>query len=109
MTTPIFKDRISRRLIFWSFLFFIIAAILPTKDRFVMNSGGQERVITRKDNPKIYWGVESGILVVAVSLSAYAIFRSRKKKIVMIMGLNKSIKPTRVDALVSLASAQAVT
>jgi hypothetical protein len=79
MSAPIFQDRISRRLIIWSFILFMIAAMLPTKDRFEMSSGGQQRVITRQDNPKIYWGVESGILFVAVSLSAYAVFRSRRR------------------------------
>jgi hypothetical protein len=79
MSTPIFQDRISRRLIVWSFIFFVIAAMLPTKDRLEMSGGGQQRVITRQNNPKIYWGVESGTVFVAVSLSAYAIFRSRKK------------------------------
>jgi len=77
--TPIFQDRIFRRLILWSILLFMTAGILLTQDRFVMTSGGHQRVVTRQDNPGIYWGVESGILLVAISLSAYAIHRSRRK------------------------------
>ena len=74
-----FGDRITRMLIIGGIVFFMIACVLPTKDRFVMTSGGQQRVITRQDNPAIYWGVEAGVLVVAVSLSAFGIYRSRKK------------------------------
>jgi len=80
MSTPILQDRISRRLIIWSFVLFTIAAVLPTKDRFELTSDGQKTLITRQDNPKIYWGVESGILFVALSLSAYALFRTRKSR-----------------------------
>jgi hypothetical protein len=74
----IFKDRICRRLVFWSFLLITIAGVLPTKDRWVMTSGLQERVITRQDDPAVYWGVESGILLVAISLLACAFYRIRK-------------------------------
>jgi hypothetical protein len=76
---PIFQDRISRRLIFWSVLLFMAAAILPTQDHLAIDIGGQHRIITRQDNPMIYWGVESEILFVATSLCAYAFYRNRKK------------------------------
>ena len=72
-------DRVTRMLIIGSIIFVMIACVLPTKDRFVMTVGSQKRVITRQDNPAVYWGVESGILFVAVSLSAYAFYRSRKR------------------------------
>jgi uncharacterized membrane protein len=74
-----FGDRIARMLIIGGIVFFMIACVLPTKDRFVMNSGGQQRVITRQGNPGIYWGTEAGVLVVAVLLSGFGIYRSRKK------------------------------
>jgi uncharacterized membrane protein len=72
-------DRIARMLIIGSIVFFMIACALPTKDRFVMTSGGQKRVITRQDNPTIYWGTEVGVLVVAVLLLSFGIYRGRKK------------------------------
>jgi hypothetical protein len=77
--TPKLQDRIFRRLILWSIILFMAAGIFLTQDHFVMTSGGQRRVITRQDNPGIYWGVESGILFVAISLSAFAIYLSRRK------------------------------
>jgi hypothetical protein len=66
-------------LIIWSIVFLMIACVLPTKDRFAMTIGGQQQVITRQDNPTIYWGTEAGALVVAVSLFSFSIHRSRKK------------------------------
>lgn len=72
-------DRITRMLIIGSVIFVMIACVLPTKDRFVMTVGGQKRVITRQDNPAMYWGTEAGVLVVALSLFSFGIYRSRKK------------------------------
>jgi uncharacterized membrane protein len=72
-------DRISRMLIICSIVFVMIACVLPTQDRFAMTVGGQKRIITRQDNPTIYWGTEFGVLVVAVSLFSFGIYRSRKK------------------------------
>jgi len=74
-----FGDRTTRKLIIGGIVFLMIACVLPTKDRFAMTSGDQQRVITRQDNPAIYWGTEVGVLVVAVSLVAFGIRRSRKK------------------------------
>jgi len=73
-----FRDRITRMLIIGGFIFFMIACVLPTKDRFVMRSGEQQRVITRQDNPMIYWGTEAGVLTVAISLITFGIYRGRK-------------------------------
>jgi len=74
-----FRDRIARRLIIGGIIFLMIACVLPTKDRFVMTSGGQQRVITRQDNPAIYWGTEAGVLIVAVSLISFGIYHGRKQ------------------------------
>jgi hypothetical protein len=60
-------------------IFFIIACVLPTKDRFVMTSGGQQRIITRQDNPTIYWSTEAGVMIVAGSLIVFGIYRGRKQ------------------------------
>ena len=75
-----FRDRIARMLIIGGVIFFMIACILPTKDRFQMTSGGQQRIITRQDNPAIYWGTEVGVLIVAVSLITFGVYRGRKQK-----------------------------
>jgi hypothetical protein len=72
-------DRITRMLIIGSIVFVMIACVLPTKDRFVMTVGGQKRVITRQDDPTIYWGTEAGVLAIAVALFSFGIYRSRKK------------------------------
>jgi uncharacterized membrane protein len=74
-----FRDRITWMLIIGGIIFLMIACVLPTKDRFVMTSGGQQRVITRQDNPTIYWGTEAGVLIVSVSLIAFGIFRGQKQ------------------------------
>jgi hypothetical protein len=56
----------------------LIACALPLKDKFAMNNGGQERIITREANPLIYWGVEVVILFTAIFLCAYGFYRNRK-------------------------------
>ena len=77
--TPAFRSRLSRGLILGSVVLFMIAGILPTKDRFVMDVGGEKRVITRQDNPLVYWGTESGILVVAIAFFGFGFYRARKE------------------------------
>jgi len=67
-------------LVLGGIIFFMIACVLPTKDRFQMSIGGQQRIITRQDNPAIYWGTEIGVLAVAASLLGFGIYRNRKKK-----------------------------
>jgi hypothetical protein len=76
---PILQDRICRVLIIAGILFAIIAYVIPTKDRFVMDNGGHNSIITRQDDPLIYWGAESAVVFVSVSLFAAAIYRGRKK------------------------------
>ena len=72
-------DRITRILLISGVVFLMAACVLPTKDKFVINSGGQQRIITRQDNPAIYWGTEIGALVIAVSLFSLGIYRNRNK------------------------------
>jgi hypothetical protein len=74
-----FDDRVSRRLLLWGAVFFIVVCVFPAKDRFIMNNGGSKTVITRPDNPLIYWGTEAGILLVAISLIGCGIYRGRNK------------------------------
>jgi hypothetical protein len=57
----------------------MIAYTIPSKDRFVMDNGGHKHIITRQDDPLIYWGTESAVVFVAGSLFAAAIYRGRKK------------------------------
>ena len=58
-----------------------VACIFTTKDRFTIKSksDGQQRVITRQDDPLIYWGTEFGIVFVAVSLDGCGVYRGGKK------------------------------
>jgi hypothetical protein len=58
---------------------FMAACIFPTKDHFVIDTGGDKTIITRQDNPLVYWGTESAVLLVAVSFCAAAFYRARKK------------------------------
>jgi hypothetical protein len=77
--TPIFQDRNSRRLFICAFIFIIAAISLPTHDRFALDIGGHKELIIRHDKPLIYWGTELVFLFVAIALSAYAIYRNRRK------------------------------
>lgn len=52
--------------------------------RFDLHSGGRNgnlrsSVITRRDSPMIYWGVESTILVVGLILLTQGIYRARNE------------------------------
>jgi hypothetical protein len=69
---------------FWGVFVFVIFCIFLATGRFEMRSssrhGGnrESRVISRQDSPLIYWGTESTILVVAVTLFALGVYPARK-------------------------------
>ena len=73
-----FHGRGPRLSIILGLVFFMIACVFPTKDRFYMTINGEVSVITRNEDPLIYWGTESAILLIAVSFSAYGLYRDRK-------------------------------
>jgi hypothetical protein len=82
---PIYKrGQLSKPLVFWGVFAFVIFCIFLTTGKFEMRSGSIHgrhqilRVISREDNPLIYWGTESVILVVAVLLVASGVYRARK-------------------------------
>ena len=55
----------------------MVAGAFWSQDRFVLNCNGKQSLITRENNPGIYWGVEAGILVVGASLLVLALYRDR--------------------------------
>lgn len=71
-------NRFSRRLYVWGILILGIGAMLLVDNRFTLNSGGHKRIITRQSDPLTYWGIESGILLVGLSLIAAGIYFSRR-------------------------------
>jgi hypothetical protein len=66
-----------RALTIWGVVFLLIAAILPTQDRFNVDLGGRKTVVTRQHEPFAYWDMEAGIVLVAVTLIAFGIYRQR--------------------------------
>ena len=58
-------------------VFLMCAIVLPTQDRFVMTTRGHKRIITRSDDPAIYWSVEAAIASVSFVLFASGIYRRR--------------------------------
>jgi len=64
----------------WGIIFFMIAGVIPFKDHFVVNYGGQQHVITSQEYPVLYWGTDFSVLFVAISLAAYGFYRSRDKR-----------------------------
>jgi hypothetical protein len=79
------RGQLPRLLMFWGVFVFVIFCIFLMTGRFEMRSGSRHgggrvnRVISRQDSPLIYWGTESAILVVAVSLFASGVYRARKE------------------------------
>ena len=73
------RDWASRRFFLWSIIFFLIACVIPAKGRFVINYGGQQKIISSHEYPLLYWGTELLVLVVALSLCAFGLYRSRGK------------------------------
>jgi hypothetical protein len=61
----------------------VIFGVFLAAGRFDLHSGGRtgnlrSAVITRRDSPMIYWGVESSILVMGLMVLSHGIARSRK-------------------------------
>lgn len=69
---------------FWGSFLLIIFGVFLVTGKFEIRSGakvgGGRRTayISRQDNPLIYWGTESSILVVAVSLLSIGVCRARE-------------------------------
>jgi hypothetical protein len=76
-----FRDRLARIVIILGIILFGFACCFLKEDRFVINSSGQKRIVTRQDHPLVYWGTEFGFLFVGVSLVAYGIYRVRKPSV----------------------------
>ncbi|OOG36812.1 hypothetical protein B0E51_17770 [Rhodanobacter sp. C05] len=78
------RGQLSKLLMFWGVFVFVIFCIFLEVGKFEMRSGSIHgrhqilRVISRQDNPLIYWGTEFAILVVAVLLVALGVYRARK-------------------------------
>jgi uncharacterized membrane protein len=66
-----------RVLIIWGIVFFLIAVVLPTKDRFVFTVGGRQQVIARQDQPLTSWGAELIITLAALTFVAAGLYRAR--------------------------------
>jgi hypothetical protein len=75
---PVFRDRVAWKLVLWGSVFLLVACAFLTKDHFVMDVGGRHRIVTRADDPWIYWGAEATILLVGIALVGYGIYRNRK-------------------------------
>lgn len=73
----LFQCRIAWRLMLAGTILFVIAAILASETQFNINIG-RYRVITRQQNPLIYWGIEAGIVIVAAFLCLCAFWRNPK-------------------------------
>jgi formate hydrogenlyase subunit 3/multisubunit Na+/H+ antiporter MnhD subunit len=60
-------------------LFLVFSGFL-TQGRFTMTYGRTERVITRQDHPRVYWGTETAIAILgALSLGSGIYFERRKR------------------------------
>ena len=68
-----------RILLVCSAVFFLIALVLPTQDRFAFNLGGQKGTITRQNEPFIYWGMETAVVLVFVAFFASGVHLQRKQ------------------------------
>jgi hypothetical protein len=69
-----------RALTIWGVVFLLVAAVLPTQDRFTVDLGGRKTVVTRQQEPLAYWGMEAGIVLVSVALIAFGIYRQRHSR-----------------------------
>jgi hypothetical protein len=85
---PNYKRRqLPRLLIGWGAFVFVIFCIFLGTGRFEVRSGAKvgggrrTTVISRQDSPLIYWGTQSSILFVAVSLVAAGAYRARKESV----------------------------
>lgn len=77
------RGQLSKALMFWGCFVFVIFFIFLTAGKFEMwnrSAHGREnvKIISRHDDPLIFWGIESAILVLAVSLVAAGVYRARK-------------------------------
>ena len=68
---------------FWGVVVLVIFGVFLAAGRFELWSGARPggrrmTVITRQENPGVYWGIESSVLAVAVSLLAMGAYRARK-------------------------------
>jgi hypothetical protein len=75
--------KLSRVLLFWGGFLFVVFGVFLVAGKFEIRSGARlvgrrTTLILRHDSPLIYWGTESAILVVAVSLFASGVYRARK-------------------------------
>jgi hypothetical protein len=82
---PNYKRRqLPRLLYFWGAFVFLIFCIFLKTGHFEVRSGARvggfrrTTVISRQDHPLVYWGTQSSILILAVSLVALGVYRARK-------------------------------
>ena len=71
-------NRLSRFLFVFGVLCLGIGAVLLADNRFALNNGGHRRIITRQNDPLIYWRIEAGILFVGLLLVGTSIYFGRK-------------------------------
>lgn len=79
------RGPLSRILIFWGAFVFLVFCIFLKMGRFELRSGARiggfrrTSLISRQDSPLIYWGTQSSILLIALSLVGAGLYRARKE------------------------------
>ena len=71
----------SRFYILAGLVLFLVLSVFLTQNRFTLTHGHTQRVITRQDDPRVYWGTEIAIAVLgALSLGGGIYFERRKQR-----------------------------
>ena len=70
--------RIAFRLIIWGIILMAFGVIALTQDHFNMNANGVREVITRQNNPRVYWGACLVPVLLGAAFCAGGVYWMRK-------------------------------